>query len=835
MDLYPAIDIRSGRVVRLSQGESTRQTVYGEDPAAVAERFADEGARWIHVVDLDRALGQGDNDAAIMALLRRVDGRARVQLGGGFRTLDRLRHGMELGVARAIIGTAAAIDPAFVPEALKVAPAERLAVGVDARGGMVAIRGWTETSTTSAQELTRRVAREGIEIVIYTDVTRDGMLAGPDLKGALALQRCGARVVASGGVTTSADIRAACEAGLAGVIVGRALYEQRLTVSPGPRRGAMRAALVILLAAALAAFTYFRLEGIGSRGWVPMACRAIAWAALGLLILNVSCPAPGTIQPPFVLLDGSLSLTAPGGRWQPARTSALKLGEVRLFGDERSGRDTLPDRGRSLLGPSLTAAAASDRPIIVMTDGEVEDAADLAPELLGRASVRVFPRDTQPDRAVTAVTGPSRVTAGDSIVLEAEVQLVGGAAREDMRLEVLSGAKRVGSQAVRMDGNGGRARVALSSSEIGPGDHVLRIRLTGSDAEPRTDTRLHLVTVAPTPGVVLLASPGDWDSRFLYRALRDVAQLPVRGFVRLETDRWRSMTDLRPVPAERVRQAARQADLLIVKGEAGSLARGTTARGIWRWPTGGKGQGFIPGDWYLSASDVSPVAGAFLGQPVDSFPPASGLAPVVPNPGDWVALTAQLGRRGAARPAAFGRDEGRVRTVTVVVDGLWRWAFRGGSSEQSYRGWVAATASWLLAGADSARGAARTVRPVVTNGRPVMFEWSGIGPSRPLPVTWTGAEGQRADTLRFDGSGRALVWMSPGEYRYRLEGGGGGTVAVEEYSDELLPRPVTLTTREARVRQPPGRTAAREWLWLFAVAVLAFAGEWLARRRLGLR
>jgi hypothetical protein len=346
---------------------------------------------------------------------------------------------------------------------------------------------------------------------------------------------------------------------------------------------------------------------------------------------------------------------------------------------------------------------------------------------------------------------------------------------------------------------------------------------------------LLLVTVAPTPGVVLLASPADWDSRFLYRALRDVAQLPVRGFVRIEGDRWRSMTDLRPIPAERVRQAARQADLLILKGEAGSLAQGAVARGIWRWPTGEKGQGTIPGDWNLAASDASPVAGALLGQPVDSFPPASGLIPMTPEAGDWVALTAQLGRRGPPRPAAFGRDAGRVRTATVAVDGLWRWAFRGGSSEESYRAWVAATASWLLGGADSARGVARAVRPVVMNGRPVLFEWRGPGSAHALPLTWTGADGSRADTLKFDGSGRAEAWLKPGQYQYRLEGGGSGMVAVEEYSDELIPRNVVLTTRDARLSRPIGRTVARDWLWLFAVAGIALACEWFARRRLGLR
>jgi len=243
----------------------------------------------------------------------------------------------------------------------------------------------------------------------------------------------------------------------------------------------------------------------------------------------------------------------------------------------------------------------------------------------------------------------------------------------------------------------------------------------------------------------------------------------------------------------------------------------------------------LPGDWYLAASDVSPVAGAFLGQPVDSFPPATRLLPVEPAPGDWVALTAQLGRRGAARPAVLGRDDGQVRRIVVAADGLWRWAFRGGSSEQSYRAWVAATASWLLGGADSVRGVARPVRPVVPNGRPLVFEWAGAGPARAVPMVWIGAAGERSDTLRFDGAGRAQVWLPPGEYRFRLQGGGGGTAAVESYSDELLPRPVALAARDARVSRPAGRTSAREWLWLFGICVVALAGEWFARRRLGLR
>jgi hypothetical protein len=209
--------------------------------------------------------------------------------------------------------------------------------------------------------------------------------------------------------------------------------------------------------------------------------------------------------------------------------------------------------------------------------------------------------------------------------------------------------------------------------------------------------------------------------------------------------------------------------------------------------------------------------------------------PLEPGASDWIGLTAQLGRRGATRPAVLGRQEGRVRSVTVLADGLWRWAFRGGSSEQSYRTWVASTASWLLGGADSVRGVATPVRAVVQNGRPLVFEWTGTGPAAATPVAWSGPGGAGTDTLRFDGAGRASVYLPPGEYRYRLEGGGGGVVAVEEYSDELLPAPVALTARGARVPRPEGRTAARDWLWLFGVAIAALALEWLARRRLGLR
>jgi phosphoribosylformimino-5-aminoimidazole carboxamide ribotide isomerase len=233
VDLLPAIDIRSGRVVRLSQGEPTRQTVYGDDPVAVAERFVGEGARWIHVVDLDRAFGTGNNLESIRRIATRVASKVRLQLGGGFRSLELLRAGADLGAARIVIATAAVTDPSFVPAAVAAIGAEVLAMGIDARQGFVALRGWTETTSRRAEELARQVMAEGIGTVIYTDIGRDGMLSGPDLSGAAALQNLGVRVIASGGVGSTEDIRAACQAGLAGIIVGRALYEGRLSLPEG--------------------------------------------------------------------------------------------------------------------------------------------------------------------------------------------------------------------------------------------------------------------------------------------------------------------------------------------------------------------------------------------------------------------------------------------------------------------------------------------------------------------------------------------------------------------------------------------------------------------------
>jgi len=228
VELYPAVDVQGGRVVRLRQGAADQATAYADNPLTVAQGFARDGARWVHFVDLDRAFGRGDN----RELARRFLAAAAVpvQVGGGLRSEDAIDEMLGWGAARVVIGTKAATDPALVERLLARHGPERLVVGIDAKNGQVAVRGWTEVFDLTVPDLARRVHAQGARTVIYTDVARDGMLSGPDVPGARTLAELGLDVIVSGGVASLDDLRSARAAGLAGAIVGRALYEGRFTV-----------------------------------------------------------------------------------------------------------------------------------------------------------------------------------------------------------------------------------------------------------------------------------------------------------------------------------------------------------------------------------------------------------------------------------------------------------------------------------------------------------------------------------------------------------------------------------------------------------------------------
>jgi phosphoribosylformimino-5-aminoimidazole carboxamide ribotide isomerase len=231
VDILPAIDIRKGRVVRLSQGQAARETVYADDPLAQAEQFLDAGAKWLHVVDLDRAFGDGSNVAVVGRIARAAEGRAFVQYGGGLRTLEAIAEALDAGVTRTVIGTAAVIDPSLVSRAVAAHGAIWLAVGLDARDGQVAVRAWTESSGLTLVEVAQRVVDAGARTLVYTDIARDGMLSGPDLAGCAALAGLGVGVIASGGFASLADVQRAAGSGVAGAILGRSLYERTIDLT----------------------------------------------------------------------------------------------------------------------------------------------------------------------------------------------------------------------------------------------------------------------------------------------------------------------------------------------------------------------------------------------------------------------------------------------------------------------------------------------------------------------------------------------------------------------------------------------------------------------------
>ena len=232
-DLYPAIDLRGGRVVRLSQGDYDAETVYGDDPVAVAMSFADAGAPWVHVVDLDAARsGDPVNRSVVARIAAALAGRANLQNGGGVRSVDDARQLADAGVDRVVMGSAAVRRPALVGE---VAAVVAVAVGLDHRDGELATDGWTEGSGVRLTDALDRFPTASAFVI--TDISRDGMLSGPDVHGlAAAVAATGTPVIASGGVSSLDDVAAlAAIPGLAGVVTGKALYEGRFTVADAVR------------------------------------------------------------------------------------------------------------------------------------------------------------------------------------------------------------------------------------------------------------------------------------------------------------------------------------------------------------------------------------------------------------------------------------------------------------------------------------------------------------------------------------------------------------------------------------------------------------------------
>ncbi|UYO35254.1 1-(5-phosphoribosyl)-5-[(5-phosphoribosylamino)methylideneamino]imidazole-4-carboxamide isomerase [Bacillus zhangzhouensis] len=231
--LYPAIDMRNGKCVRLVQGDYDQETIYGDSPLDMAAQFAKDGATWIHLVDLDGAkAGKRVNHEHVLAIASSLD--VKVQIGGGIRTEEDVAFYLSSGVNRVILGSSAVSNPAFVKKML-AQYGEKIAIGIDARNGFVSTEGWLETSKVKAEELGRELAKEGAEVFIFTDIQMDGMLSGPNVESTVRLaEATGKQVIASGGVSAVADLQklsAQKQSGVSGAIIGKALYTKQFTLA----------------------------------------------------------------------------------------------------------------------------------------------------------------------------------------------------------------------------------------------------------------------------------------------------------------------------------------------------------------------------------------------------------------------------------------------------------------------------------------------------------------------------------------------------------------------------------------------------------------------------
>ena len=585
---------------------------------------------------------------------------------------------------------------------------------------------------------------------------------------------------------------------------------------------------------------------------VTLGFAALRAAALGALVLLVWNPTAARVEAggasPLVLLDASLSMAGHGGRWQDGLDTARALaqgGVIWRFGERVAGFDTLPPTdGTSRLAPALDAAAARGGPVTVVSDGAIADLADIPPDLARRARIVVLPRTPFFDAFVASVEGPRRVSAGDTIRLRVSFGTAGkretGSGKRNATLAVNLGGRRIASRAVPLPDSG------IVSSELTfpvsrfprPGWVAVEVRLEGvGDEEPRDDARLFVLEVSPQPSVVLLASPPDWETRFLARTLEDVARVPVRTFIEAEPGRgrWRDGATLEGRAPGDVARAVAGAALVIEAGDPAMVGRFSPKGAVLLWPS----QRRLDGDWYAQPppSGLSPLARALAGVAWDSLPPATSLAELAPDSSTSVALVARLARRGPPRPMVTLSEHAGARRAAIAAGGLYRWAFRGGASGEAYRALVAGLVDWLL---EQGAGSGKRLVPVTyetPNGMPLQWRWTGKGEPRDVVIALAADQGQRVDTLRFDAGGRAELRLPPGVYRYAASEGEGaerGVVAVDAYSDEWRPAVPVVTPHAGTPGGWLTGVALRDRWWLFAVAIAAFTAEWAWRRREGL-
>ena len=591
------------------------------------------------------------------------------------------------------------------------------------------------------------------------------------------------------------------------------------------------------LGAALALATYRGGAVRGARAWAMRALRAAALAVAFAIVLGAPA-GRGRAPRPLVVLDASSSWARGGdtAAWRAARAAAAAAGADTLWlaGDSlRAGPlPAVPADLATRLAPAAERARASGRPLVLITDGEADDAPSLG--ALPPGSRVVVPARGGPavDAAVTGLEAPRRAVAGDTVPVRVTVAagaapvpratlalLLGGRAAASAVLEPLAaGEERVVEFRVRAPEREGTVVLAAA------------VRAEG-DREPRDDSAAVALEVARAAGVVFVSSAPDEEMRELVPVLRGALALPAEGYYRVARGQWRREGTLAAVSESEVRRALREAPVAILHGDTALFGAPRAAAGgaLLLVPSGGA----IEGEWYATGAPASPLAGALAGAPWDSLPPLA--VPERAPEGAWTGLTVARARRYEARAAVAGSDAGR-RVAIVGAFGLWRWKFRGGAPAAVYDALWGGILDWLAAERRDPR--AVTVDAALVRAGEMVRWRRGAGADSLVTVALRRVGAATADTLRLHFAAGAATAesapLAPGVYEARAAGG--ASLLVVNESREWQPRRPALAAGVV-AGEPPrgGAPSLRMNGWAYLLVIAALCAEWILRRGAGLR
>ena len=591
--------------------------------------------------------------------------------------------------------------------------------------------------------------------------------------------------------------------------------------------------VALIVATALVLFQYGVPRSVG-RATLAMALR---WIAIVLAVaLLLGAPAGRRRAPvPIVALDASASWTRGGdsAAWHRAlqRFNAIPGDTKLLFGDSvrAPGASPMPIDRATLARPLVDRALAAGRPVVLLTDGGIDDPEAL-PSLPAGSRVEIVAPHAFSDVAVLRIEAPRSLVAGDTI--EVGIAIASGAAGSPAgTLAVLVGDRSLARLNFDSLAPWAERRLSVRVAPAGNGPTVLRaITRASGDREPRNDTLATILELTRGATAVFVSTSPNEDSRFALSVLRGTLALPTRAYVQIAPGSWRLEGPLTPVALTEVREALRSAPIAVLHGDTAvfgaprTLARGalalipaTTERGV---------------DWYAIAAPASPLMGALGQLPWDSLPPLD-VAQTMPT-GDWVALTVARSRQLERRQAIVGSEKPR-RTVVIGASGIWRWRFRGGASEPAFAALWGSIFDWLAAGRFDARAAVPGLAFYRAGDRITWTRGSVRDSMIRVQLSKRGASDSTALMLPFGGLGTAeSPALASGIYDARTAGGS-SLIAVNA-SPELLPRRPTVKEGGIGGAATPGDAPPlRDRMWPFVLLLVALCAEWLLRRRAGLR